>query len=31
VRDEVRDRVEALLRREGWTLSTSNSRKEGAP
>jgi arsenate reductase (thioredoxin) len=30
VRDEVRDRVEALLRREGWALCASNSQKEGA-
>ena len=30
VRDEVRDRVEALLLREGWALSASNPREEGA-
>lgn len=30
VRDEVRDRVEALLWREGWALSASNPQKEGA-
>lgn len=31
VRDEVQNRVEALLLREGWALSASNIQKEGAP